>query len=53
MFSVGEAMAEETEVEVTGIEAQEGPGFPYTLTLIQKNLVNCFMLDSLIGLGRE
>jgi hypothetical protein len=46
-------MAEETEVEVTGIEAQEGPGSPYILTLIQKSLANCFILDSLIGLGRE
>jgi hypothetical protein len=46
-------MAEETEVEVTGIEAQEGLGSPYILTLIQKSLPNCFMIDSLIGLGRE
>jgi hypothetical protein len=46
-------MAEETEVEVTGTEAQEGPGSPYILTLIHKSLANCFMLDSSIGLGRE
>jgi hypothetical protein len=46
-------MAEETEVKVTGTEAQEGPGSPYILTLIHKNLANCFMLDSSIGLGRE
>jgi len=45
-------MAKETEVEVTGTEAQEGPGSPYILTLIQKILANCFMLDSLTGLGR-
>jgi hypothetical protein len=52
-FLVEEAMAEETEVEVTGTEAQEGPGSPYILTLIQKSLANCFMPDYLIGLGRE
>jgi hypothetical protein len=46
-------MAEETEVEVTGTEAQEGPGSPYILMLIQKILANCFMLDSLTGLDRE
>jgi hypothetical protein len=46
-------MAEETEVEVTGTEAQEGPGSLYILTLIQKSLAKCFMPDSLIGLGRE
>jgi hypothetical protein len=44
-FSVEEAMAEETEVEVTGTEAQEGPGSPYILMLIQKILANCFMPD--------
>jgi hypothetical protein len=52
-FSVVEAMAEVTEVEVIGTEAQEGPGSPYILMLIQKSLANCFMRDSLIGLGRE
>jgi hypothetical protein len=52
-FLVRAAMAEETEVEVIGTEAQEGPVSPYILTLIQKSLVNCFMLDYLIGLGRE
>jgi hypothetical protein len=46
-------MAEETKVELTGIEAQEGPGSPYILTLIQKSLDNCFMPDSSIVLGRE
>jgi hypothetical protein len=46
-------MAEETEVEVIGTEAQEGPGSPYILTLIHKSLANCFMPDSSIGLGRE
>jgi len=33
-FSVEEAMVEETKVEVTGTEAQEGPGSLYILTLI-------------------
>jgi hypothetical protein len=46
-------MAEETEVEVTRTEAQEGSGSLYILTLIQKSLDNCFMPDSLIGLGRK
>jgi hypothetical protein len=46
-------MAEETEVEVSGTEAQEGPISLYILTLIHKSLVNCFMLDFLTGLGRE
>jgi hypothetical protein len=46
-------MAEETEVEVIGTEAQEGPGSPYILTLIHKSLDNCFMPDSSIELGRE
>jgi hypothetical protein len=46
-------MDEETDVEVIGTKAQEGPGYPYILTLIQKSLANCFMMDSLIGLGRE
>jgi hypothetical protein len=46
-------MVEETEVEVTRTEAQEGPSSPYILALIQKSLANCFMLNSLIGLGRE
>jgi hypothetical protein len=36
-------MAEETEVEVIGTEAQEGLGSPYILTLIHKSLANCFM----------
>jgi hypothetical protein len=51
-FSRG-SHGEETEVEVIGTEAQEGPGSPYILMLIQKSLANCFMQDSLIGLGRE
>jgi hypothetical protein len=46
-------MVKETEVEVIGTEAQEGPGSPYILTLIHKTLANCFMLDSSIGLGSE
>jgi hypothetical protein len=46
-------MAEETEVEVIGTEAQEGPGSPYILTLIHKSLANCFMLDFSIGLGKD
>jgi hypothetical protein len=46
-------MAEETEVEVTGTEAQEDPGSLYILTLIQKSLAKCFISNSLIGLGRE
>ena len=46
-------MTEETEIEETGTKAQEGPGSLYILMLIQKSLVNCFMLDYLIGLGRE
>jgi len=46
-------MAEETKVEVTGTEVQEGPGFPYILTFIHKSLANCFMSDYSIGLGRE
>jgi hypothetical protein len=46
-------MAEETEVEVIGTEAQEDLGSPYILALIHKSLANCFMLDSSIGLGRE
>jgi hypothetical protein len=46
-------MVEETEVEVTRTEAQEGPGALYILMLIHKSLANCFMLDSLIGLSRE
>jgi hypothetical protein len=46
-------MAEETEVEVTGTEAQEGPGSPYILMLIHKSSTNCFMTDFSIGSGRE
>jgi hypothetical protein len=46
-------MAEETEVEVTGIEAQGGLGSQYILMLILKSLANCSMLGSLIGLDRE
>jgi hypothetical protein len=46
-------MAEGTELEVTGTEAQEGPSSLYILMLIQKSLAKCFMPDSLIGLGRE
>jgi hypothetical protein len=46
-------MVEETEVEVTGTKAEEGLGSLYILTLTQKNLVKCFMNDSLTGLGRE
>ena len=38
-------MDEVTEVEVIGTEAQEGPGTPYILMLIQKSLANCFMWD--------
>jgi hypothetical protein len=52
-FSVGEAMVEEIEVEVTGTEAQGGLGSQYILMLILKSLANCSMLDSLIGLDRE
>jgi hypothetical protein len=52
-FPVEEAMAEETEVEVTETEAQEGLGSLYILMLIQKSLAKCFMQDSLIGLGRK
>jgi hypothetical protein len=52
-FSVEEVMVEEIEAEVTGTKAQEGPGSLYILTLIQKSLAKCFILDSLIGLGRE
>jgi hypothetical protein len=46
-------MAEETKVEVTGTNAQEGPGSPCIMMLIQKSLDNFFMLDSLTGLARE
>jgi hypothetical protein len=46
-------MAEEIEVEITGTEAKESPGSLYIFMLIQNNLANCFMLDSLIGLGGE
>jgi hypothetical protein len=46
-------MAEETEVEVTGTEAQEGLGSLYILMLIQKSLAKCFIPKSLIGVGRE
>jgi hypothetical protein len=46
-------MFEETEVEASRTEAQEGSGSPYILTLIQNILANCFMSDYLIGLGRE
>jgi hypothetical protein len=46
-------MAKETEVEVTGTEAQEGLGYLYILMLIQKILARCFMQNSLIGLGRK
>jgi hypothetical protein len=46
-------MAEETEVEVTGTEAQEGMGSLYILMLIQKSLAICFMQNYLIGLGRK
>jgi hypothetical protein len=52
-FLVEVAMVGETEVEVIGTEAQEGPGSPYILRLIHKSLANCFMPDSSIGLGRE
>jgi hypothetical protein len=46
-------MAKEIEIEVIGTEAQEGLGSPYILTLIHKNLANCFMPYSSIGLGRK
>jgi hypothetical protein len=46
-------MAEETEVEVTGTEAQEGMGYLYILTLTQKILAKFFMPDYLIRLGME
>ena len=46
-------MDDETEVEVTGIEAQRGLGSQYILMLILKSLENFSMLDSLIGLDRE
>jgi hypothetical protein len=46
-------MVEEIEVEVIGPEAQEGLGSLYILMFIQKSLANCFMMDSLIGLGRK
>jgi hypothetical protein len=52
-FSVEEAMAEETKVEVTGTEAQGGLGPQYILILILKSFTNCSMLGSLIGLDRE
>jgi hypothetical protein len=42
-------MFKETEVEVTQTEAQEGLGYLYILTLIQKSLAKCFMPDSLTG----
>ena len=46
-------MAEETEVEVTGTEAQGGLGSQYILMLIMKSLTNCYMLGSLIELDME
>ena len=46
-------MAEETGVEVTRTEAQEGLGSQFILMLILKSWANYSMLDSLIGLGRE
>ena len=52
-FSVEEAMAKETEVEVTRNEAQGGLGSQYILMLILKSLANCSMLGYLIGLDRE
>jgi hypothetical protein len=52
-FSVEVAMTEETEVEVIGIEAQEGPGSPHILMLIHKSLANCFRPYFSIGLGRD
>jgi hypothetical protein len=46
-------MAEETEGEVIGTEAQEGPGSPYILMLTHKSLDSCFRPDFSIGLGKE
>jgi hypothetical protein len=46
-------MAEETEGEVIGTEAQEGLGSPYIVLLIHKSLANYFMPNFSIGLGRE
>ena len=37
IFSAEVSMEEETEGEVTGIEAQEGQGYPYILTLTHKS----------------
>jgi hypothetical protein len=52
-FSVGEAMTEETKVEVIGNEAQGGLGYQYISMLIMKRWDNCSMLDSLIVLDME
>jgi len=53
IFSVEVAMVEETEVEVIGTKAQEGPGSLYIFMFIYKILANCFMSYYSIGLGRE
>jgi len=53
VFSSKVAMAEETEGEVIGIEAQEGQYSPYILMLTHKRLAICFRPDFSIGLGKE
>ena len=52
-FFIRGSHVEETEVEVTGTEAQGGLGSQYILMLTLKSLANCSMLDFLIGLDRE
>jgi hypothetical protein len=46
-------MAEATEGEVIGTEAQEGQGSPYILMLTHKSLASCFRPYFSIGLGKE
>jgi hypothetical protein len=46
-------MAEETEGEVIGTEAQEGQGSPYILMLTHKSLASCFRPDFSTRLGKE
>jgi hypothetical protein len=46
-------MAEATEGELIGTEAQEGQGSPYNLMLTRNIKASCFRLDFSIGLGKE
>ena len=53
IFSAKAAMAEKTEGEVIGTEAQEGQGSLYILMQTCKSWASYFKLDFLTGLGKE